>query len=132
LDEFGFLYFLGRKKEVINVGGQNVYPLDVEKVMLECADVDECLVVPAPDEYFGEIPVALIVTRSEKNLVLSQIRNLAAVQLASFQQPMHYEFVDAIPKLPSGKVNRILLMEYAASLKLDIGSRYLRLQIDNQ
>ena len=132
LDESGFLYFVGRKKEVINVGGQNVYPLDIEKVLLECPDVSECIVVPAPDDYFGEIPVALVLTKSERSRVLNHIRNLAATHLATFQQPMHYEFIDRIPKLPSGKVNRILLIEFAASLKLDVGSRYLRLQNDEQ
>lgn len=103
LDEDGYLYFQGRKKEIIITGGINVYPKDIENVLNSHDDILESAVIPTDDSRLGEQVTAIIVRKNE-NLSMRQIQRLCAKELADFQQPRRIIFIDKLPRNHVGKV----------------------------
>ena len=125
LDESGQLFFLGRSIDVIAVGGQNLFPQDIERVILECQDIIECSVVAKKDDYFGEVPIAFLVGRNNSMELQAQVRDLVATKLATYQQPMHYTWLPELPKLPSGKVDKVELRTLSDRLQRRNGNRII-------
>ena len=108
LDEDGYLYFSGRKKEMINVSGINVYPKDIEEVINSCSLVKECAVIGVDDQYFGEAILAII---SDENANLKEIKRKCLDNLADFQQPHAFEVIKELPKNEMGKISKLKLKE---------------------
>jgi acyl-coenzyme A synthetase/AMP-(fatty) acid ligase len=104
LDSDGYLYFLGRKKDIIITGGVNVYPKDIEKVLSTHPDVEDVAVVAFPHEQLGECVAAAIVCRGEKKINRRELQKLTAVGLADYQQPLKYFFVDYLSTNGMGKI----------------------------
>lgn len=104
LDSDGYLYFLGRKKDIIISGGINIYPRDIEELLLTHPDVAECAVIPLADEALGEAVAAVIVPVSEDGQCLKSLQRLCARELADYQQPRQYYFVKELPKNTMGKI----------------------------
>ncbi|MXR52839.1 long-chain-fatty-acid--CoA ligase [Halovenus sp. WSH3] len=107
LDEDGYLYVVDRKDDMIITGGENVYPTDVEDVLYAHDDVVEAAVVGEPHEEWGEQVVAYVVgdvSQAELDQYLKE-----STQLADFKRPRTYNFVDELPKNPSGKVQKFKL-----------------------
>jgi long-chain acyl-CoA synthetase len=125
IDRNGRLYFLGRSNDVIRVGGQSLFPLDVERVILGCEGVTECCVVEKKDEYFGEIPVAFLVSQSSSIELLSKVREQVGEKLAAYQQPFHYIWMDELPRLQSGKLDKKSLRLEANKLVRNDGRRLI-------
>lgn len=99
-DAHGFLTLRDRSKDVVISGGSNIYPREVEEVLLEHPGVVEAGVVGAPDEEWGEVVVAFIVgTASAADLDAHLLE-----RIARFKRPKRYEFVDELPKNSYGKV----------------------------
>ena len=109
LDEDGFLYFLGRKKDIIITGGINVYPRDIESVLVQHPSVLECAAFPLPDENLGEIVAVAVVPRSPTECDQRKLRNHCAEHLADFQQPRKFFFLAELPKSGVGKIAKRLL-----------------------
>ncbi|SJZ43689.1 class I adenylate-forming enzyme family protein [Selenihalanaerobacter shriftii] len=112
LDKDGFLYFSGRKKELIITGGINVYPSDLEKYVLELPEVEECAAFAYPDERLGEVVALAVVNKQNCKLNKRSIRIQCARNLADFQQPHKIFFVNELPKNAMGKLVKFKLMEY--------------------
>ena len=112
MDENGFLYFSGRKKELIITGGINVYPGDVEKFVSKLPEVSECAAFAYPDERLGEVVALAVVTKPGCTLNKRAIQRHCARNLADFQQPHKIFFVDELPKNTMGKLVKFKLMEY--------------------
>ena len=110
VDKDGFLHLAGRKKDIIIVGGSNVYPDDVEAVLREAPGVKDCSVIGVPDSYFGEATLAVITTDSS-DIDLRRIRVFCAERLADFQQPQAYEILDELPRTALGKIQRQVLRD---------------------
>ena len=106
LDAQGCLYYVGRCKEVIMVGGINVYPQDIESVLQAYPGVREVAVVGQPDERWGEQVVAYLVAEDGKRLDEWSLRSWCMQQLADFQQPRRFIFLAALPRNALGKVDR--------------------------
>jgi long-chain acyl-CoA synthetase len=104
LDERGFLYLHGRKKELIIVGGTNVYPKDIESVISKVNGIKEVAVIGVEDAYFGEAILAVLVLDGEARQLVREARKACMANLADFQQPMAYEVVDALPRNTMGKL----------------------------
>ena len=103
LDELGYLYLLDRKKDLIVSGGSNIYPREVEEVLLAHPGVAEASVVGCPDREWGEIVVAFVVARGEPPPV-AELDRLCLDHIARFKRPKEYRFVEMLPKNHYGKV----------------------------
>jgi fatty-acyl-CoA synthase len=99
-DERGFLTLRDRSKDVVISGGSNIYPREVEEVLLEHPGVVEAGVVGVPDEEWGEVVVAFIVGRVDEAELDAHLLN----RIARFKRPKRYEFIDELPKNSYGKV----------------------------
>jgi acyl-CoA synthetase (AMP-forming)/AMP-acid ligase II len=124
LDIDGFLYFVDREKDVIIVGGVNIYPSDIEDVISRHNMVEASVVVGAHDLYFGELPVAVIACNpDDKVSIENELRATLRKELSSKQQPIMFFFQEKMPFTPSGKVDRKLIRDQIDSLGLDLSRR---------
>ncbi|HEV2779570.1 MAG TPA: fatty acid--CoA ligase [Actinophytocola sp.] len=106
VDEDGYLFIRDRIKDMIIVAGENVYPAEIENVITKHPDVADAAVVGVPDERWGEAVHAFVVPAAGKQV---RARDLAAFlqgRIAAFKAPLRYEFIDAVPRNPSGKILR--------------------------
>jgi len=105
MDEDGFLYIVDRIKNMYISGGENVYPAEVEKILLNHPSVSEAVIVGVPDEKWGEVGKAFIVLKN-KNQEVDDLKNFCSQSLSKYKIPKHFVFIDEIPKLSNGKIDR--------------------------
>jgi len=110
-DRDGDLFLVDRRKELILVSGFNVYPREVEDVLLRHADVEEAAVIGIPHPYTGEAVKALVVRRPGTQLSADDVVAHVATSLARFKCPTAVEFVDELPHSATGKVSKGRLRE---------------------
>jgi acyl-CoA synthetase (AMP-forming)/AMP-acid ligase II len=108
-DEEGFLYFVGRKDDIIKTRGEKVSPKEVENVIYTIPGVREAAVIGIPDEVLGLALKAVIATDEGVTLEPRDIIRVCASQLEDFMVPKHVEFRAALPKTDTGKVSRRLV-----------------------
>jgi fatty-acyl-CoA synthase len=106
-DEQGFLYIDGRADDMVVIGGENVYPVEVEQVIEDLAGVDEVAVVGVPDEEYGEILAAFVAG----NVTESEIGEACKKELASYKVPKRIRILDELPRNATGKVLRRELVD---------------------
>ena len=106
LDEDGFLYVVSRKKDMIITGGENVYPEEVEALLLDDPSVLEACVVGKPDERFGEMVVAAVVLRDGSQLTIEAVKILLEDRLARYKHPRELHFLPQMPRNALGKLCR--------------------------
>jgi long-chain acyl-CoA synthetase len=104
LDEEGFLTLRDRSKDVIISGGSNIYPREVEEVLLRHPAVSEVSVVGEPDREWGENVIAFVVAKAGVRLDTAELDRLCLDHIARFKRPKRYELIDALPKNMTGKV----------------------------
>ncbi|MDI6774082.1 MAG: class I adenylate-forming enzyme family protein [Verrucomicrobiota bacterium] len=110
LDKDGYLYFLGRKKDIIITGGINVYPADVELTLMEHSSVAECAAFPLRDDRLGEIVAVAVVPRDARSFDQRALRIHCGRTLADFQQPRRVFVVNQLPKNSIGKTMKQALV----------------------
>jgi acyl-CoA synthetase (AMP-forming)/AMP-acid ligase II len=120
-DDEGFLYLSGRTREMINRGGENIAPREVDEVLLEHRAVAEAVTFAVPHTTLGEDVAAAVVLRPNVDATAKDIRQFAAGRLADFKVPRQVLIVAQLPKGSTGKVQRIGLAE-----KLGLGSAVSR------
>jgi fatty-acyl-CoA synthase len=108
-DEEGFYHIVDRLKNVFISGGENVYPAEVEKVVLECPKVAAVAVIGVPDARWGETGKAFVVCREGEHLASDEIRAWCNGKLAAYKIPKDVEFVERIPENAAGKIVRYKL-----------------------
>ena len=108
----GYYTLRGRKGDVIISGGFNIYPRELEELLLEQSGVQEAVVVGMPDDVRGEVPVAYVVT--DPSLDVGELSVLCRGQLASFKVPRAFVRVDSLPRTALGKVQKHLLPPWTA------------------
>jgi long-chain acyl-CoA synthetase len=108
LDEEGFLWFVGRKaeKELIKPGGENVYPAEVEKIVLQHPIIQEVSVIGVPDSKFGEGIKAVCVLKPDGRLTEKELIDFVAGKIARYKKPGYVQFVDSLPKKEDGSIDR--------------------------
>lgn len=111
LDLGGYLYFCGRKKELIITGGINVYPYDIEQSLMELPEADECAAFAYPDERLGEVVAVAVVPKRGATLTKRSISVHCARNLADFQQPHYVFIVSELPKNAMGKLLKSKIIE---------------------
>jgi long-chain acyl-CoA synthetase len=113
MDEDGYFYIVDRLKDMINVSGFKVYPAEVENVIYQHPAVAECAVYGVPDQVKGEIVKANILLKPGEAIAEEQIIAFCCERMATYKIPHTVEFIDSIPKNPTGKVLKRLLREEA-------------------
>jgi len=105
-DERGYLFLLDRAKDMIISGGNNVYPREVEEVIIQHPAVEMVVVLGIPDEYWGEAVHAVIVLNDPKGATEREIIDYCGQHLAGYKKPKAVDFVDALPVSGYGKILR--------------------------
>jgi acyl-CoA synthetase (AMP-forming)/AMP-acid ligase II len=115
-DAGGCYYFIGRSDDMFVCGGENVYPGDVESVLVSHPEIEQSCVVPVPDEVKGEKPVAFVVCRSGSQLSEDAVKQHALANAPAYQHPRMVVFLDQLPLAGPGKIDRKGLHDRALEL----------------
>lgn len=110
-DKDGFFYIVGRKKEMIISGGENIYLAEVEQVIASHPKVKEVAVIGVPDSKWGEVGRAVVVLKPGEKATEEEIKQFCEGKLARYKIPKSVIFVDSLPRNPYGKVIRAELQE---------------------
>jgi long-chain acyl-CoA synthetase len=105
-DDQGFLYFIGRRDDMIKCRGERVIAREVESILSSIQGVAEAAVIGFPDEMLGQVIKAFIVRKNGTELSENDILKYCGANMETFMQPKYIQFVDALPKTPNGKVDK--------------------------
>jgi fatty-acyl-CoA synthase len=106
VDDEGFYRIMGRSKDVIISGGENIYPAELENVLADCPDIEEAAVVGIDDAKWGEAACAVVVRRKETRLDEGAVLALFRDRLAKFKHPRRVVFLEGLPRNAMGKVQK--------------------------
>lgn len=113
-DEGGYIYYIDRIKDMINRGGENVYPREIEEVISGHPRVMEVAVIPVPGDWLQEEIMAVVAVSEGPPIDEREIVGICEKKLARFKKPRYVAFVDRLPKTASGKtLKRELRERYA-------------------
>ncbi|WP_321421232.1 AMP-binding protein [uncultured Methanobacterium sp.] len=116
VDEEGYYSIVGRIKDMIIRGGENIYPREIEEFLYTMPGVLDVQVVGIPDEKYGEIVGACIILEEDAKLTEEDVRDYSRTKIARFKVPKHVFFVDEFPLTASGKIQKFILREQAEKL----------------
>ncbi len=106
LDAEGYLHVVARKHDMIISGGENIYPAEIENILLEHPAITEACVVGCPDERWGEVVVAALVLKPGARVTTSDVMALLDDRIARYKRPRAVHFLDSLPRTALGKVQR--------------------------
>jgi fatty-acyl-CoA synthase len=112
-DADGYFFVHDRKKNMIISGGENIYPAEVERVLLEHPAVADCGVIGRPDAKWDEVPVAYVIPRAGCVADAETLKAHVSAQLARFKVPREFVFVEDLPRTALGKVQHFKLKQIA-------------------
>ncbi|GLI35078.1 class I adenylate-forming enzyme family protein [Desulforhabdus amnigena] len=110
-DEQGFVYIVGRKKDMIITGAENVFPAEVESVLYKHPAVSQAAVVGMPNEKWGEVVTAFVVKKENSVVTMDDITCFCKKEIAGYKVPKRVYFVDSLPMSPTGKLLKYKLKE---------------------
>ena len=110
-DENGYIFLCGRNDEMIVSGGENVYPIELENVLIKHAEVNQVAVIGIADADFGQRLKAFVVRVSESEIDQTQLLEWLSSRVARFQMPKNIEFLDELPITSVGKINKKALIQ---------------------
>lgn len=111
MDEEGYIYIVDRKKDLIISGGENIFPREIEEVLLEHPAIADAAVVGSPDPLWGEVVHAFLVLREGYSLNQEAVVEYCKKRLAGYKKPRRVTFLEQIPRNPSGKTLKTRLRE---------------------
>lgn len=112
MDENGYVFLLDRKHNMIISGGENIYPAEIERVLVKHPAILEAAVIGVPDERWGETVKAIVTLKKGATASESEIIGFCKERLASFKKPRSVDFVKAIPKTGPGKIDKKKLRDF--------------------
>jgi len=114
VDQDGFLFLVDRKKEMIIVGGYNVYPREIDEVLFNHPAIREAATVGKRDDRLGEVVVAFVAVKSGSELEEGEFFAYCKENLVKYKRPVEVKFIDALPRTGTNKIDRITLRAMAA------------------
>jgi fatty-acyl-CoA synthase len=114
MDDEGYVNIVGRIKDMIIRGGENIYPREIEEFLHTHPDIADVQVIGVPSERFGEEVMAWIITREGAHLDAEAVREYCRGRIAHFKVPSHVKVVDGFPMTVTGKVQKFVMREMAA------------------
>lgn len=116
MDDDGYVYIAGRKKDVIISGGENIYPVEIERVLKQHPAIRDCAIVGVPDEEWGESVLAVVVREEGAEITADEVIAFVRERLAGFKKPRYVEFVEQLPVTSAtGKMQRPELKSFFMS-----------------
>ena len=106
VNDEGYLWIVDRKKDMINRGGEKICAYDIENVLHQLPEIDEAVVVGIPDEKYGEVPAAAVRFERSESLTEEEITAYLRTQVAKYQIPVQFRFVEEIPRTINGKPDK--------------------------
>ncbi len=106
VDKDGFLFITGRKKEMLIIGGENVFPREIEEVLNQHETVRASAVIGMPDDLRGEVPIAFVEISDDHAFDETSLRSWCRKHLAGYKVPREIRAIDALPRNPTGKILR--------------------------
>ena len=119
VDDEGYFFLMDRKKSMINRGGENIYTAEIENVLFNHPSVLEAAVVGLPDQVFGEEVLASIVLKEGHTIQEQEVRKFVGQYLADYKVPKYVQFLNELPRNPSGKVLKNHLKEEYQNLSMN-------------
>lgn len=113
MDEEGHVYVIDRLKDIINRGGEKIFPIQIEEIILKYPGVARAAVFAVSNKKYGEVPVAAIVTESGTEVDTEELRNYLATKVAKFELPVAIEKIEKLPVTQNGKVRKLELRKWA-------------------
>ncbi|WP_323707224.1 o-succinylbenzoate--CoA ligase [Mammaliicoccus vitulinus] len=110
IDDNGYVYIYDRRKDLIISGGENIYPYEIEHIILNHPEVTNCVVVPVEDDKWGQVPA--LVYESHKNIDSSEFKCLLDDYLAKYKHPKYFYKMKEIPRTSTGKLSRYKVKEW--------------------
>jgi len=117
MDEDGYVTIVDRKKDVINASGFNVYPKEIDELLITHPKILEVCTIGVPDAYRGETVKVFIVTKAGQTMTAEEVINFCKEKLAGYKVPKLVEFIAALPKSVVGKILRRELRDMEAKIK---------------
>ena len=111
MDEHGYVRIVGRIKDMIIRGGENVYPREIEEFLHTHPEIADVQVIGVPDERYGEELMAWVVLKPGASLTDEDVREFCRDQIAHFKIPRYIKFVDSFPMTVTGKVQKFMMRE---------------------
>ncbi len=111
IDEEGYFYMVDRAKDMYRSGGENVYPADAEKALLENPKVMNVSIIGVPDDRWGETGKAFIALKEGETITLEEVHDFLKGKVAKYKFPMHLELMKELPLTATGKVKKVELKE---------------------
>ena len=109
VDKDGYLYLVDRKKDMVIVGGFNVYPREVDEVLFKHPKIREAATVGKPDSRLGEVLVAFVVLHAGHSMSEQEFFDYCKEEMVKYKRPVEVHFIDALPRTGTNKINRIAL-----------------------
>lgn len=113
MDEEGHVYVIDRLKDIINRGGEKIFPIQIEENILKYPGVARAAVFAVSSKKYGEVPVAAIVTESGAEVDVEDLRNYLTTKVAKFELPVSIEKIERLPVTQNGKVKKLELRKWA-------------------
>lgn len=114
IDEDGYLFLVDRKKDMVIVGGYNVYPREIDELLFQHPKILEASTVGRPDDRLGEVLVAFVAPRQGQVATEDEILEYCRENLVKYKRPVAVHFVDSLPRTPANKIDKIALRKQAA------------------
>src|SRR5437660_5701007 len=113
MDEQGYINIVGRLKEMVIRGGENIFPREVEELMIRHPKVADAQVLGVPDAFFGEELLAVVLPKEGEEITERELRDFCNERISHHKIPRYFQFVKVYPMTASGKVQKFVLREQA-------------------
>jgi fatty-acyl-CoA synthase len=111
MDEEGYVKIVGRLKDMVIRGGENIYPREIEEFLHNHPKIDDAYVIGVPDEKYGEELMAWVKPKEKETLTEAEVREFCNGRIARFKIPRYFKFVDSFPMTISGKIQKFKMQE---------------------
>jgi len=108
-DEDGFVYIVDRIKDMYRSGGENVYPAEMEKILLAHPKISQVAIIGVPDEKWTEVGMAFVLPKEGQHISKEEVQEFLRGKVAKFKIPVYVEFVDSLPVTSAGKIKKVEL-----------------------
>ncbi|MCG2777541.1 MAG: long-chain fatty acid--CoA ligase [Desulfobacterales bacterium] len=119
IDDEGFIYIVDREKDMFISGGENIYPTEVEKILLTNPQIWDVAVYGVPDEKWGEVGKASIILQDNTEMSASEVEEFLSGKIGKYKIPKYFEFVNEFPRTATGKIQKYLLVQRSKKKKTE-------------